>query len=110
MLPCVVFDLPTFGVLTFAVGLIVTIYLIYRDIRMMMQMVMDLREEFMVLSMVKPQNQEADAEGGDGHYEDEEEEDDDMEEEEEEGEEEEEEEAGDDEATQMLLPPGQRLA
>jgi hypothetical protein len=51
MIPCVVSDLPTFGAFALAAILIATVYLIYRDIRMIMQMVNDLREEFMVLHL-----------------------------------------------------------
>ena len=51
MIPCVVFDFQTLGAFALAAILIATVYLIYRDIRMIMQMVNDLREEFMVLQL-----------------------------------------------------------
>ena len=51
MIPCVVFDFQTLGALALAAVLIATVYLVYRDIRMIMQMVNDLREEFMMLQM-----------------------------------------------------------
>lgn len=51
MIPCVVFDLPTLGAFAMAAVVIVVVYLIYRDIRMIMQMITDLREEFMMLQV-----------------------------------------------------------
>lgn len=51
MLPFLVFDLPTIGAFALAAILVAVVYLIYRDIRMIMQMVVDLREEFMLLRL-----------------------------------------------------------
>lgn len=53
MIPCILFDLPTIGAFALASILVATVYLIYRDIRMIMQMVVDLREEFMALQIGK---------------------------------------------------------
>ena len=74
MIPCVVFDFQTLGALALAAVLIATVYLIYRDIRMIMQMVNDLREEFMMLQMSCQQT-------ADGEEDEENEDDDDDEEE-----------------------------
>lgn len=56
MIPFIVFDVPTFSAFAAAAILVATVYLIYRDIRLIMQMVNDLREEFMVLHLTSKQS------------------------------------------------------
>ena len=83
-------DLTTIGVL--ASIFIAIVYLIYRDIRVIMQTVVDLREEFMMLQLGKQSLAQDDETGCYGEEHDEEDED------EEGGEDEEEEEDDEDEA------------
>ena len=51
MISYLLFDLPTLGAFALAAVLIATVYLIYRDIRLIMQMMNDLREEFMMMQL-----------------------------------------------------------
>lgn len=89
MIPCVVFDFQTLGAFALAAILIAVVYLIYRDIRLIMQMINDLREEFMLLQLsFKPgEDDEEDEDGEDvdeslvsGQYVDDDEEEDDVDE------------------------------
>lgn len=53
MYPFLLLDFQTFGSLVMMIAICAATYMIYRDVRLMMQMIVDLREDFMLLQMSK---------------------------------------------------------